>query len=113
MSFIVSDLSMIARVGDQPFDVRCQLPLGSPISANDSIILDALEAGSGARAFAIGSAFLLGNRRNASSDLDVLLVGTRDRDAVFQDLESCMDAVWARRAMGKFPLLQMCVGGTK
>jgi len=30
MSFIVSNLSMIARVDDQPFGVRCQLPLGSP-----------------------------------------------------------------------------------
>jgi len=65
------------------------------------------------RAFAIGSAMLLGNRRPLSSDVDILLVGTRKQEDVFRDLEDCMAPEWARRASGKFPLLQMQVAGTK
>merc|ERR1712232_118805 len=114
ISFVVSEVCMIARTGDQPFGVRCRLPLGSSLSSWDRTMLQSLEAGSGgARAFAMGSALLLGSRRPASSDLDVLLVGTRERDCVFRDLESSMKADWARRASGKFPLLQLEVDGTK
>lgn len=114
ISFIASEVCLLARAGDQPFGVRHRLLLGSALSRSDCAMLEALEAGSGrARAFAIGSAALLGELRPSDSDLDVLLVGTRERDAVFRDLESCMAATWTRRVEGKFPLLQLEVCGLK
>eukprot|EP00930_Biecheleria_cincta_P081890 TRINITY_DN7135_c3_g1_i1.p1 TRINITY_DN7135_c3_g1~~TRINITY_DN7135_c3_g1_i1.p1 ORF type:complete len:1013 (-),score=168.57 TRINITY_DN7135_c3_g1_i1:348-3386(-) len=114
VSFVASEVFMIARSDDQPFSIRSRLPLGSSLSHGDSALLERIEACSGgARAFPIGSAALLGSLRAVSSDFDVLLVGTCDQETAFQNLETRTDAKWARRASGKFPLLQLEVDGTK
>lgn len=114
ISFVASEVCMIARSEDQPFSIRSRLPLGSSLSHGDVALLECIEACSGgARAFPIGSAALLGSLRPMSSDLDILLVGTCDQETAFQNLESRMDAKWSRRATGKFPILQLQVGGTK
>jgi len=107
LSFVALEVSLIARVDDQPFGVRSRVPLGFASSHADVATLEALEAASGCQAFAVGSAALLGAKRPRDSDLDVLLVGLRSREDVFDGLSASMSAAWVRRASGQFPLLQM------
>jgi 2'-5' RNA ligase len=108
-SFVVEDLCFLARSGDQPFNIARRVPLGAMLNKEDAAVLLQLESCTGARAFPVGSASLLGSARASESDFDILLVGPEDCEVVFHALEQ-LDVEWSRRASGKFPILQMQLG---
>jgi len=111
MAFVVEEVGFVARNDDKPFAVATRLPLGTSLSEWDATLLQMLESRTGARAFPIGSAAMLGGARPSDSDFDILLVGKDSREVVFQALEE-MDVSWSRRADAKFPVLQMQIGDT-
>jgi len=112
--FVVNELQLISRLATGgPFAVRARMPLGSCLNGQDCSLLETLEAAGNCRAFAVGSAALLGSERPASSDFDVLLVSGRNRAAVFADLENALRPRRSRRAQGKFPILEMELHGVQ
>jgi len=111
LTFATEEVVLLARTGDRPFQAAARVPLGATQSAKDAALLEALEARSGARAFLLGSGLLLGADRPRGSDCDVLLVGPRRREVVFEELGTAMSATWVRRAEGQFPVLVMEVDG--
>jgi len=112
LTFVVDELACIARAENEAFTIRARVPLATPLRSVDTQLLVMLAACSGARAFAVGSAFLLGKQRPLTSDLDVLLVSESDADSVFRSLEA-LPCTWSRRAEGKFPLLQQEMQGVR
>lgn len=107
-TFIVDEVVLIARSDARPFSISMRLPVGSDLRGKDVKLLEVLETRTGARAFPVGSAAILGSDRPADSDYDILLVGTEPREKVFQALES-LKVTWSRRANAKFPILQLQV----
>jgi len=112
--FVVDELQLIARSATGgPFAGRARMPLGSRLHGQDCELLETLEAAGNCRAFAVGSAVLLGSERPTSSDLDVLLVGDRSGADVFADLERALRPSNSRQAQGRFPILEMELQGVQ
>lgn len=82
------------------------------MNKEDVALLQLLESCTGARAFPVGSAAILGSARSAESDFDILMVGTEDSEVVFQALEQ-LEVEWSRRVEGKFRLLKMQIGSSQ